>query len=111
MLDNISFYPGRVTYNDCSLESDFSLETHLSSLKEDLLQVEFENHILLDVGWFPSFDPLGAFQIRVVQNHNWEKPILYSATSNYHVFRSQILNITDICRQLAMSKIVVASKT
>ena len=44
-------------------------------LKEDLVQVEFPNGRILDVGWFPSFQAEGAFSISVIKGGDWENPI------------------------------------
>ncbi len=35
-------------------------------LKEDLAQIRFPDGIVLDLGWYPSFDPDGAFAVTIV---------------------------------------------
>lgn len=54
------------------------------SLKEDMLQVSYESGYLLDVGWYPSFDPSGCFQIRVIKEYDWENPVHISSAQSYN---------------------------
>lgn len=43
---------------------------------EDLLQLEDENRkLILDVGWTPEADPRGSFQLRLIQNREWDHPV------------------------------------
>lgn len=53
------------------------------SLKEDMLQASYESGYLLDVGWHPSFDPSGCFQIRVIKEFDWEEPAYISSAYSY----------------------------
>lgn len=80
LSDKIDFSPGRVVYEDWVIQSDLALREQLLNLKEDLLQVEFTQNLVLDVGWFPSFDPQGKFQIRLVHNFDWEQPVFLAET-------------------------------
>lgn len=57
-LNNIiSHYNGKILYNDLSI-IDFSKNEliQIENLKEDLFQACFPNNIILDIGWYPSFD-------------------------------------------------------
>ena len=45
------------------------------SLREDLIQVEFANGIIVDVGWYPAFSLDGCFQLFLVRDQNWEEPL------------------------------------
>ena len=38
--------------------------------KEDMLQVEYPNQLLLDMGWYRT-----KYLIQIVQNDDWEHPI------------------------------------
>ena len=66
---------GLVIFDDFSVNFSKPLEAQLDSLKEDMLQVEFEGGYILDVGWRPSFSLDGAFYIVLIKNHDWEKPV------------------------------------
>lgn len=47
---DLSLLTGKITFNDLSRLTDAPLASQIDSLKEDLLQVEYGEHLLLDVG-------------------------------------------------------------
>lgn len=64
----------------CSLPENFwngfdfgngKVKYHETYLCEDMLQVEFPDNILLDVGYYS-----GIFRIYVIKNYSWENPIM-----------------------------------
>ncbi|MDY0832071.1 hypothetical protein [Pseudomonas sp. SED1] len=73
---SLDFLQGRITYDNLSFLQNSSLNGQIDSLKEDMLQVEYSEGYLLDVGWFPSFDIGGNFQIKVVKDYEWNTPVL-----------------------------------
>ena len=76
---------GRVDFDELSSIIYLSGETlDPGSLKEDMLQVSYERVYLLDVGWYPSFDPSGCFQIRVIKQYDWGKPVHISSAQSYN---------------------------
>lgn len=77
-LSQIDFGRGRIEFDDISALKDDSLVNQLEFLKEDLLQVIYPNDRLLDVGWYPSFDVTGSFQIRIIEHGNWDVPIYFA---------------------------------
>jgi len=46
----------------------------LDNLTEDLLQVEYPGDFLLDIGWYPEYEPEGQFIIQLVKGENWDNP-------------------------------------
>ncbi|SEN68850.1 hypothetical protein [Lihuaxuella thermophila] len=77
MIDEINFNPGEIVYNDFHVKTDVPLDQQVFSLKEDMLQVHFqEGKYLIDVGWYPSFEENGRFKVFVIENFDWEKPLL-----------------------------------
>lgn len=76
MIDNIDFGEGNVVFNDLIIDKNEPLSMQLESLKEDLLQVNYSNKYILDIGWYPEFDIEGQFTISVIADYNWEKPLL-----------------------------------
>jgi hypothetical protein len=67
---------GQIVYDDLThLDISKNMESQIMNLKEDLLQVAFSNNIILDIGWYPSFDIRGSFHINLIKNSNWDKPI------------------------------------
>jgi hypothetical protein len=49
-------------------------------MSQDLLQVHLANGRTIDVGWCPSWDALGTFQI-VIYEHDWDNQIVDPITS------------------------------
>ncbi|TFY89245.1 hypothetical protein DYL61_22795 [Pseudomonas nabeulensis] len=72
----LTFTGGTVTHDDLSLLQDMAVAKQTDLLKEDMLQVEFAGGFLLDVGWYPEFDPAGDFRINVIKNYDWDRPVV-----------------------------------
>jgi hypothetical protein len=79
---SLGFIQGNITYDELSLLEDSAIEDQVHNLKEDMLQVEYPDGFLLDVGWFPSFDAKGHFQIKVVKDYDWDSPTLTLTTQS-----------------------------
>lgn len=45
------------------------------ALTEDLVQIEYENGYLIDLGWYPEYDSYGELLVQVIKNYDWESPI------------------------------------
>ena len=73
---SLDFLKGKITYDELSMLQDCAIEHQAHHLKEDMLQVEYPDGFLIDVGWYPSFDANGHFQIRVVRDYEWDLPAL-----------------------------------
>ncbi|WP_225908810.1 hypothetical protein [Pseudomonas lactucae] len=73
---SLDFIQGNITYDELSLLEDSAIEDQVQNLKEDMLQVEYPDGFLLDVGWFPSFDAKGHFQIKIIKDYDWNSPTL-----------------------------------
>jgi hypothetical protein len=56
-------------------------------LREDLIQIEFGNGVVLDVGWYPEFSSDGAFGLVVIDVGD-ERRMLLALTSKPTVFFS-----------------------
>lgn len=74
MFENYNFEPGVVTYNPYNLNpGDMS---DIEWLNEDMVQIEYPNGYLLDVGWYgKSFTLNGVFVICIVKDYKWSKPV------------------------------------
>ncbi|NWD72671.1 hypothetical protein HX890_00860 [Pseudomonas gingeri] len=80
MID-LSYISGRITHNDLKILNNHALSEQVENLKEDMLQAEYKSNLLLDVGWYPSFNINGHFQIKIIRNHEWDDPI-FSTTAH-----------------------------
>ncbi|GKX62765.1 hypothetical protein SOASR032_13340 [Pragia fontium] len=70
-------------YNQiASLDLDLPLSSLIDSLDEDLLQIEFSNGNIVDVGWYPAFDEQGEFVIYIIKDNNWDTPHLRLTANN-----------------------------
>ncbi|MFC4455128.1 hypothetical protein [Deinococcus sonorensis] len=66
---------GRVTYVDESLLGPASQV----SPKEDLLQIQFTERLVVDAGWYSG---IRQFRVLVVQDHDWQDPIFSENARN-----------------------------
>lgn len=65
-----------VSYSDFDFDAErpFVASRYEYDLKEDLFQANYKNYTI-DIGWYPSFDLDGEFQVRIIKSGNWEEPI------------------------------------
>jgi hypothetical protein len=88
MMYELPALRGRVSYNtlqDLETTGTWQELRARQDLQEDLLQVEYPNGLVLDVGWYQSAARSetisskgagGAFRILAVRENNWSDPIL-----------------------------------
>lgn len=77
ILKTIDIKNGKVVFDDLSLlSSSIPLSNQLDELKEDLLQIEYPNQILIDAGWYPCFSEDGQFKVFVIKGDDWENPMM-----------------------------------
>lgn len=78
MLDQINFKEGYITFDHLLyLKNDNQIKKESAFWGEDLLQVNYFNNCLLDVGWHQK-----QFTILCVKNQKWEKPIFTARASS-----------------------------
>lgn len=81
MTPNLDLKNGKVVFDDFNLPTEEALESHADKLKEDMLQVEFPDGYLLDIGWRPSFDLRGSFFCSSREKFRLGKPYLFGDCS------------------------------
>ncbi|MCZ8960019.1 hypothetical protein [Escherichia albertii] len=79
---DFSIKKGEIVFNEFSLKQDIPLGEQLDELREDMLQVEFPDGYILDVGWRPSFDINGKFYIYLIKDFDWEEPVYSGNAEN-----------------------------
>lgn len=89
---SLAFLQGEITYDELSMLQDSAIELQADHLKEDMLQVEYPDGFLIDVGWYPSFDAKGQFQIRVVKDYEWDLPTLRLTAQSIGALREALLS-------------------
>ncbi|OSN01652.1 hypothetical protein AU511_16545 [Lonsdalea iberica] len=88
---DFSLNGGVVTFDDFPIKEGYQLEVYIDDLKEDMLQVEFPEEYVLDVGWRPSFEIDGKFHIVLIKDYDWSSPI-YSANAENLVELKEKIN-------------------
>ena len=76
LINNNIFYPGKVNYNTFNIDFDKPYIVQLDELNEDLIQVEYNENYLLDIGWHPEGDENGKIIIQLIHNDEWDNPIV-----------------------------------
>lgn len=61
LLEDVKLGHGKVTYNDFEIDLATPLKKQRWSLKQDLLQIDFNREYLIDIGWYPDFNINGYF--------------------------------------------------
>lgn len=81
-MQRIDLQSGKITYDEFHINFDIPLTEQLDALLEDLVQIEYENGYLIDLGWYPEFDAKGRFIVQLIKSYNWEKPIYMQYSSD-----------------------------
>lgn len=96
----LDFIDGKITYDELSNIDSENFKNGLNTSKEDTPQVEYGNDLLIDAGWYPSFNINGQFQVRVFEDHQWEPPLIL-LTAN---------TITELLSKLRSAQNIVESR-
>jgi hypothetical protein len=99
---DLTFIKGKITYDDLSSLENTDIYNQIDSLKEDLLQVEYPETYLLDVGWYPSFDINGSFHISAIKDYDWGAPLFFSTAKSVHALMMEITAAQSCIRNSAM---------
>ncbi len=98
---DICWNSGVVAYwNMDDIDETRSLNNQSASLREDLAQIHYEDGILLDIGWYPSIDPNGKFQVCVIIDSDWQSPVFRAAAKDILELREQIAIAISIIKQV-----------
>jgi hypothetical protein len=91
---------GRIAFDDIT-HIDFSLkfEDNQDNLKEDLLQIEYPDQSIIDVGWYPSFNKKGEFQIRIIKSGDWETPFFIKSGKSIDELYNFLEEAIAICNE------------
>jgi hypothetical protein len=72
---NINLRNGIIAYDEFNIDPNLSLQDQIIELQEDLLQIQYDNNIVVDVGWYPELDPSGKFIIYIIKDSDWDSPL------------------------------------
>lgn len=97
MIDiDFSLSGGVVTFNEFPIDQGQALENHINDLKEDMLQVEFPEGYILDVGWRPSFEIDGKFHIVLIKDLDWTSPMYSETAENVIKLKDKIIKALEV---------------
>lgn len=99
-MQNINFGCGKVTYNDFDIELNIPIENQLYSLKEDLIQVDYDERYIIDIGWYPEFSLDGSFRIVAIENYDWGSPLFTYSCKTLEQLHSAIEESVDRVEKL-----------
>lgn len=83
--------------NFSALDVSSGIKGNIEHLKEDLLQIEYHNNLILDLGWYPSFNKKGAFSISIIKDFDWENPIKIQKCNSFEDLGNFITEFINFC--------------
>lgn len=89
-IKNIDIGLGQITYCDFNIDPVAPLKKQLPALQEDMLQIEFGNRFLIDVGWYPAMGLNGCFIVYVIQDEDWDHPLSKAQCSTLKELKNAI---------------------
>ena len=102
LFGSVNYGFGKITHMEGELTLEDSIGQQIDLLREYLLQVHYEGgRYILDVGWYPSFDPSGEFIVVVIENYNWDTPR----------YRHHTASLSDLKDALRKAVLMIAKST
>lgn len=93
LFKEFNFKSGRITFNNYDISPNDELIAENNNLTEDMLQVEFKNDLVLDVGWYSG---IYCFLVFVIQKRDWENPLLRLEAYSYLELESSLSRAMDL---------------
>lgn len=90
LLDTINIRNGTVTYNTFNVDLSKNAASQIPELRQDLLQITYGTRYVIDVGWYPMYKPEGFFLICVVEDSDWDEPLLKLKVTKFEKFISSL---------------------
>ncbi|WP_045120403.1 hypothetical protein [Haliangium ochraceum] len=67
-------------------------------LKEDLVQVVYEKNMILDIGWYPSFEAEGQFSVTVIPDGDWDSPMFSRTCRDWEALNGLVQEAISVIR-------------
>lgn len=74
-MKKLSFGDGKVIYDNFSIDFGKKFLEQKNNLLEDLLQIEYNDGYLIDLGWYPEFNKNGKLVLKIIYNYDWANPM------------------------------------
>lgn len=97
LKNEIDLKGGHLSYYDFNIDSNVPLELQIYDIKEDLIQIVYGDHYLLDVGWYPEFNVKGSFVIRIIKDCDWQIPVIEKSAN-----LSELKQVLQECIDMAV---------
>lgn len=92
---NIKLKNVKRIYNEFNIDPVLSFQEQKWYFKEDLIQIEFNNKYLIDIGWYPELNPDGFFLISVIKNYDWDNPSFEKKCKDIETLKKYLQEAVD----------------
>lgn len=100
MFKKLDFGPKvKKLYADFNIDESMLIDNQTSLLKEDLLQVIYDDDYLIDVGWYPEFNIKGDFNVKVIKEFDWDNPLFEKKCKDIGVLYEYIQQSIEIVKK------------
>jgi len=96
ILNSLQLKNGKVVYDDLNINPALSFAQQKWSFKEDMLQIDFNNKYLIDVGWYPEFQENGAFLVIVIKDFDWENSLFEKRCQDLGTLKKYLQEAIDL---------------
>ena len=96
---NIHLNNGIIIYDEFNIDPNRPPKDQIMELQEDLLQIQYENNVVVDVGWYPELDPSGKFIVNIIKDSDWSHPIYKKAVKSKK-FHAELQKAIDLASTL-----------
>jgi len=99
------FKTGRVALNDFDvidgLEPEEQPKDKIWSFKQDIIQVEYGERIVLDLGWSHDFDlKNGMFKLVIIKDCIWSEPLFCKRTRSIQKLKEYMYEAIELAVKL-----------
>lgn len=99
-MKRINLQGGKITYNEFNIDFNVPYSEQVEELSEDLIQIEYENGYLIDLGWYPEYNTQGEFIVQVIKNYDWENPVYMEQSRDEKQLEKVLLKAIHLCNAL-----------
>ena len=95
------FKKGKIVFNELDIAIFENNEVEESLLMEDLLQVEYPNGFILDVGWYVAVQ---RFIVYIIKDFNWEEVVEKRLCENTTELKRNLEECVEIITELSQDE-------
>lgn len=95
VFDKINIHQGEMAYNTFNIDLSKDPSSQIHELRQDLIQVVYGTRYVVDVGWYPMYKPEGFFLIYVVEDRDWDEPLLKLKVTKFDTFIQSLKEAID----------------